>query len=76
MGFALNCMNVPFIPVKKGDTNQNIRYEIVPLAKMFFFMDFTSGQNITGKSLFFFLSILFYHSYSICPNLKLIYHIL
>ena len=38
MGFALNCINVPPILAKKGDTNQNIRYEIVPQAKMGIFM--------------------------------------
>ena len=32
--FALNCINVPYIPSKKVDRNQNIRYEIVPLSEM------------------------------------------
>ena len=52
MEFALNCINVPSILAKKGDTNQNIRYEIVPLAKMGIFMELPSGQNATGNSLF------------------------
>ena len=53
MGFALNCVNVPFFPAKKGDKNQNIRHEIVPLAKMGILWNYpVVKMQSSGKSLF------------------------